>query len=93
MSGLRIVGSYFRTNWVIYVFGIGMVAFGSLLAAQIPSVLGRVTDCLREGKLGMSEMAGYVWLIVIIGVVRVATGWGGACSCTPQGAGADLSPA
>ena len=77
MSGLRIVGSYFRTNWVIYVFGIGMVAFGSLLAAQIPSVLGRVTDCLRDGKLGMSEMAGYVWLIVLIGVVRVATGWGG----------------
>ena len=77
MSGLRIVGSYFRTNWVIYVFGIGMVAFGSLLAAQIPSVLGRVTDCLRDGKLGMSEMARYVWLIVLIGVVRVATGWGG----------------
>ena len=56
MSGLRIVGSYFRTNWVIYLLGIAMVAAGSLLAAQIPSLLGRVTDSLRDGKLGMSEM-------------------------------------
>jgi len=77
MSGLRIVGSYFRTNWVIYLLGIAMVAAGSLLAAQIPSLLGRVTDSLRDGKLGMTEMTGYVSMIVLIGVLRVATGWGG----------------
>ena len=77
MSGLRIVGSYFRTNWVIYLLGIAMVAAGSLLAAQIPSLLGRVTDSLRDGMLGMTEMTGYVSMIVLIGVLRVATGWGG----------------
>ena len=77
MSGLRIVSSYFRRNRVVYLVGMGMVAAGSLLAAQIPSLLGRVTDSLRDGKLSSKEIAVYVGLIVLIGVVRVATGWGG----------------
>ena len=54
-----------------------MVAGGSLFAAQIPRLIGRVTDSLRDGTLGTSEMAGYVGLIILIGVVRVGTGWGG----------------
>ncbi len=77
MSGLRIVGSYFRQHWALYTVGISMVGGGSLLAAQIPGLLGRVTDSLRDGRLGRAEMAGYVGLIVLIAVVRVATGWGG----------------
>ncbi|NMW19718.1 MAG: hypothetical protein HKK66_12010, partial [Chlorobiaceae bacterium] len=77
MSGLRIVGSHIRTHWFTYFAGISMVAAGSLFAAQIPRLIGRVTDSLRDGTLGTSEMAGYVGLIVLIGVVRVGTGWGG----------------
>ena len=77
MSGLRIVSSYFRRNWIIYSVGVSMVAAGSLFAAQIPSILGRVTDSLRDSKLGTTEMVAYVWLIVLIAVIRVATGWGG----------------
>jgi len=54
-----------------------MVAAGSLFATQIPRLIGSVTDSLRDGTLGTSEMAGYVGLIILIGVVRVGTGWGG----------------
>ena len=77
MSGLRIVGSHIRNHWLAYFAGISMVASGSLFAAQIPRLIGRVTDSLRNGTLGTSEMAGYVGLIILIGVVRVGTGWGG----------------
>jgi ATP-binding cassette, subfamily B, multidrug efflux pump len=77
MSGVRIVSSYFRKNWIFYSVGISMVAAASFLAAQIPRLLGQVTDSLRDGTLDTSEIAGYVGLIVLIGVVRVATGWGG----------------
>ena len=77
MSGLRIVSSYFRRNWIIYTVGVSMVAAGSLFAAQIPSILGHVTDSLRDSTLGTKEMFAYVWLIVLIAVIRVATGWGG----------------
>ncbi len=77
MSGVRIVRSYFRKNWIIYVIGISMVAAASFLAAQIPRLLGQVTDRLRDGSLDMSQMAVYVGLIILIGIVRVSTGWGG----------------
>ncbi len=77
MSGLRMVGSYIKQNWVVYSVGIGMVAAASFLAAQIPRLLGRVTDSLHYGTLGKLEIAGYVGLIVGISVVRVSTGWGG----------------
>jgi ATP-binding cassette subfamily B multidrug efflux pump len=77
MRGLRIVGLHIRKHWIIYFFGIAMVAGGSFLAAQIPRLLGKVTDSLRDGTLDTQKMAGYVGLIVLIGMVRVATGWGG----------------
>ncbi len=77
MKGLRIVVSYIRLHWLFYLVGISMVAGGSLLAAQIPRLLGSFTDSLRDGRLGSSEMAGYAGLIVLIGLVRVSTGWGG----------------
>ncbi|NTW68843.1 MAG: ABC transporter ATP-binding protein [Chlorobiaceae bacterium] len=77
MTGLRIVGSHMMRNRVVYASGITLVAAGSLFAAQIPRLLGHVTDRLQEGTLGRSEMAGYVGLIILIGVVRVAAGWGG----------------
>ncbi len=77
MSGFVIVGSYMRRNWVVYATGISLVAAGSLFAAQIPRLLGQVTDSLRNGTLGTSEIVGYVWLIVAIGVVRVSAAWCG----------------
>ena len=77
MTGLLIVGSYIRRNWVVYATGISLVAAGSLFAAQIPRLLGRVTDSLRNGTLGTSEIAGYVGLIIVIGVVRVSAAWCG----------------
>ena len=77
MRGLRIVGLHVRKHWFIYFAGIGMVATASLLAAQIPRLLGIVTDGLRDGTLDTAKMAQYVGLIILIGIVRVATGWGG----------------
>lgn len=77
MSGIRIVGSYIRKHWSIYLLGISMVATANLLLALIPRILGRITDSLRAGTLGVSEMGGFIGLIVLIGVVRVGFGWGG----------------
>ncbi len=77
MRGLRIVGLHIRRHWFIYFVGIGMVAAASFLAAQIPRLLGIITDSLRDGTLGTTQMAKYVGLIIVIGVVRVVTGWGG----------------
>ncbi len=77
MSGLLVVGSYIRRNWVVYSVGISLVAVGSLVSAQIPRLLGRFTDSLRNGTLGASDISGYVWLIVTIGVARVSAGWCG----------------
>ncbi|MEI8102549.1 MAG: ABC transporter ATP-binding protein [Chlorobium sp.] len=77
MRGLRIVGLHIRKHWFIYFVGIGMVAAASFFAAQIPRLLGIITDSLRDGTLGTTQMAKYVGLIILIGVVRVATGWGG----------------
>lgn len=77
MSGLLIIWSHMKRNRMVYASGITLVAAGSLFAAQIPRLLGLVTDRLRDGSLGRNEMAGYVGLIILIGVVRVAAGWGG----------------
>ncbi|MEI7694083.1 MAG: ABC transporter ATP-binding protein [Chlorobium sp.] len=77
MSGLRIVVSYIRRNWVVYTTGISLVAAGSIFAAQIPRILGRVTDSLRSGTLGTTEITGFVQLIVMIGLVRVSAAWCG----------------
>jgi ATP-binding cassette subfamily B protein len=77
MPGLRIVASHIRQSKVIYSAGIGMVAGGSLLAAQIPKLLGQVTDNLRSGHPGVREMAGFAGAILLIGALRVSTGWGG----------------
>ena len=77
MSGLRIVASYIKLNWVAYTAGISMVAWGSIFATQIPRILGRVTDSLRSGMLGTAEITGFVQLIVMIGLVRVSAAWCG----------------
>jgi ATP-binding cassette subfamily B protein len=77
VSGLRIVSAYIKQNRASYFLGISLVASGSLFAAQIPRLLGRVTDSLRNGSPGVAEMAGYAGLIVLIGGVRVVAGWGG----------------
>jgi ATP-binding cassette subfamily B protein len=77
MRGLRIVGLHIGRHWFIYFAGIGMVAAASILAAQIPRLLGIVTDSLRAGTLDAEKIAWYVGLIILIGFVRVATGWGG----------------
>ena len=91
MSGLRMVRSYIKQNWVVYSVGIGMVAGASVLAAQIPRLLGRVTDSLHYGTLGTVEIAGYVGWIVVISAVRVSTGWGGRILVHRKGASVDLS--
>jgi ATP-binding cassette subfamily B protein len=77
MTGWGIIRSYVRRHWLVYLAGVTMVATGSLFAALIPRLLGRVTDRLHHGTLGMADLAGYVGLIVLIGIVRVSTGWTG----------------
>ncbi len=77
MSGLRLVTGHLQRNRVEYVAGIGMVAGSGLLAAQIPRLLGQVTDTLRSGNPGVKEIAGLAGSILLVGVVRVFTGWAG----------------
>ncbi len=77
MSGWRIVGSYIRHNWPVYLVGVGLVAAGSLFAALVPRLVGRITDRLQHGSITTREMTGFVGLICLIGVVRVVSGWGG----------------
>jgi ATP-binding cassette subfamily B protein len=76
-SGWRIVGSYVRQNWPVYLVGTGLVALASLLAALVPRLIGRITDRLQHGGITTREMAVFVGLICLIGVVRVAAGWSG----------------
>ncbi|NTW52532.1 MAG: ABC transporter ATP-binding protein [Chlorobiaceae bacterium] len=77
MSGISLVSAYIKQNKASYFLGMGLVATGSFFAAQIPRLLGRVTDSLRNGSPGLAEMAGYAGLIVLIGGVRVVAGWSG----------------
>lgn len=76
-TGWRIVGSYIRQNWPVYLTGISLVAAGSFFAALVPRLVGRITDRLQHGSITTREMAGFVGLLCLIGVVRVATGWSG----------------
>src|SRR6185369_4824503 len=76
-SAWHIVGTYIRQNWPVYLIGVGLVAAGSFFAALVPRLVGRITDRLQHGSITMGEMAGFVGLICLIGVVRVASGWGG----------------
>ena len=41
-SGWRIIRSYIRHNWLFYLAGVGLVAAGSLLAALVPRLIGRI---------------------------------------------------
>jgi ATP-binding cassette, subfamily B, multidrug efflux pump len=77
MSGLRLVTGHLQRNRVFYVAGIGMVAGSGLLASQIPRLVGKVTDALRSGNAGKTEIAGLAGSILLVGVVRVFTGWAG----------------
>ena len=77
MTGWRIVRSYIRQHWFVYVAGIALVAAGSLLAALVPRLVGQVTDRLQHGAISAGEMAGYVGLLCLVGATRVAAGWSG----------------
>ncbi|MGB9081560.1 MAG: ABC transporter ATP-binding protein [Desulfuromonadaceae bacterium] len=77
MSSFRLVTSYIRQHWFIYLAGIVMVALASLLMAVIPRLLGDITNQLQRGTLGMPEMARFIKIICAVGVLRVLTGWGG----------------
>lgn len=74
---MHLVVSHARNNAAVYVAGIGMVAVSSLLATEIPHLLGFVTDLLRSGKADAREIAGFAGAILAVGMLRVATGWAG----------------
>jgi ATP-binding cassette, subfamily B, multidrug efflux pump len=84
-SGWRIVGSYIRQHWFVYLAGVTMVASGSLFMALIPRLLGLFTDRLRQGNLTRSEIAGFAGVLILISVVRVATGWAGRITVHRKG--------
>jgi ATP-binding cassette subfamily B protein len=69
--------SHARNNAAVYVAGVGMVAFSSFLATQIPHLIGFVTDVLRLGKADAREIAGFSGMILAVGALRVFTGWAG----------------
>ncbi|GAM10284.1 putative multidrug resistance ABC transporter ATP-binding/permease protein YheI [Geobacter sp. OR-1] len=77
MSNFRLVTSYIRQHWFIFLSGIIMVALASLLMAVIPRILGDITNQLQRGTLSMAEMARYIKIICGVGLLRVLTGWGG----------------
>ena len=77
MSGLRLVTTHIQRNRLVYVAGIGMVAGSGLLASQIPRLLGQVTDSLRSGNPNVKDIAGLAGAILLVGAVRVFTGWAG----------------
>src|ERR1035437_7058885 len=76
-TGWRIVSSYIRQNWPVYLTGVSLVAAGSFFAALVPRLVGRITDRLQHGSITTQEMAGFVGLLCLIGVVRVGSGWSG----------------
>ncbi len=77
MSGFRLVTSYIRQHWFIFLTGIIMVSVASLLMAVIPRILGDITNQLHHGTLNRADMARYVKIICAVGLLRVLTGWGG----------------
>lgn len=77
LSGWHLVRSYMRRHWVVYLAGMSMVAAGSLFMALIPRLLGRFTDRLRQGDITLAEIAAVVGTLVLVSVLRVATGWAG----------------
>jgi ATP-binding cassette subfamily B protein len=66
-----------RRHWFSYLAGVTMVALASLFMALIPRLLGRFTDRLRSGQLSFTELAGIAGTLILISVIRVATGWSG----------------
>lgn len=77
MSNFRLVTSYIRQHWCVFLIGVIMVALASLLMAVIPRILGDITNKLQHGTLTMAEMARYIKIICAVGLLRVLTGWGG----------------
>ena len=77
ISGMHLVISHTRNNLGVYLAGVGMVAISSLLATQIPHLLGLVTDLLRSGKADARVIAGLAGAIFAVGSLRVFTGWAG----------------
>lgn len=77
MQGLGIVISHVRKNSLVYSAGIGMVAGSSVLAAQIPRLLGQATDVLRSASPELADIAFFACMILVFGVLRVFTGWAG----------------
>jgi ATP-binding cassette subfamily B protein len=74
-----------QRHWFVYLAGISMVASGSLFMALIPRLLGRFTDRLRQGNITADEIAGVVGTLVLISIIRVATGWVGRITVHRKG--------
>lgn len=85
MSGWRIVRSYIYQNRLAYFCGIAMVAAANVFAVLIPRLLGRFADHLQHGSLNISETASCAGLIIILGIIRVGTGWTGRILVHRQG--------
>lgn len=77
MSGLRIIASHTWRNPGTYAAGFGMVAASSLLTTWIPRLLGQVTDILRQGRPRLADIGAFAVAILLIGALRVFTGWAG----------------
>jgi ATP-binding cassette subfamily B protein len=77
MSGWYIVRSYVYKHRFVYFFGGILIAASSLLSVWIPRLLGHFTDNVQGGSLNFREVAGFVGMIIIIGIIRVFAGWSG----------------
>jgi ATP-binding cassette subfamily B protein len=84
-SGWGIVFGYLRRHWLVYLLGIALVASGSLFMALIPRLLGRFTDRLQQGRITLSETGTFAVVLILVGLVRVATGWAGRITVHRKG--------
>ncbi|MCL2407861.1 MAG: ABC transporter ATP-binding protein/permease [Defluviitaleaceae bacterium] len=85
MKGLLI--SYFKKNWVRYIFGLAMVFVSTYFAASIPRLVGEAIDTLDQGFAGsyiataafaigfaaiMAFAIRFIWRFLVLGFTRGA---------------------
>jgi len=68
---------YIRKRTLGYAVAVALIVASSRAAVWIPRWIGRFTDQLSRGRLGMGQAAHYAWVLVAVAGLRVTSLWVG----------------
>lgn len=74
-SGWNILGAYIKENPSAYIVAIFSLAASSILAANIPRIIGQFSDAYSSGALTYARAEYFAFLVFGVGAFRVFFGW------------------